>query len=86
MERESMYPPRFTIEVGGEEAVQSSTLEIRFEGAQEDIDTEIQLKHIGGGTCTYTGTQLHDLWLSHWLLSEPTCTVSNEIWLTHCAL
>ena len=37
------YPPRFTIEVSAKQAMMDTYLEVLFEGAVDELRTEIQL-------------------------------------------
>jgi len=41
---ESMYPPRFTIEVSGKSATGSSNLKLNFEGSIKALQQEIPLE------------------------------------------
>jgi len=42
--KESMYPPRFTMEVSGRNATKSGNLKIKFEGGIKTLGTEIPLE------------------------------------------
>ena len=41
---ECMYPPRFVIEVSGNNATRSSNLKLKFEGSIKELQTEILLE------------------------------------------
>ena len=43
MHEQKMYPPRFTLQVCGEKATHNATAVVEFEGACEDLSTEIDL-------------------------------------------
>ena len=43
MRDQKMYPPRFTLQVCGDKATHDATALVEFEGACEDLSTEIHL-------------------------------------------
>ena len=43
MHDQKMYPPRFTLQVCGDKATHDATALVEFEGACEDLSTEIHL-------------------------------------------
>jgi len=43
MHDQKMYPPRFTLQVCGDKATHDATAVVEFEGACEDLSTEIHL-------------------------------------------
>ena len=50
MHEQKMYPPRFTLQVCGEKATHDTTAVVEFEGACEDLSTEIHLSLPTTGT------------------------------------
>ena len=50
MHREKMYPPRFTLEVHGENATGAAVALVEFEGACTALSTEIHLSLPTTGT------------------------------------
>lgn len=50
MTQREMYPPRFKLEISGQEATNSDIAEVSFVGSEEDLDTEIMLEL--NGMCT----------------------------------
>ena len=50
MHEQKMYPPRFTLQVCGEKATHDATAVVEFEGACEDLSTEIHLSLPTTGT------------------------------------
>ena len=60
MHHQKMYPPRFTLQVYGDKAIHDATALVEFEGACEDLSTEIHLglptngMHILYYVCVYS--------------------------------
>ena len=50
MHEQKMYPPRFTLQVCGEKATHDTTAVVEFEGACEDLSTEVHLSLPTTGT------------------------------------
>lgn len=57
-EKDKSYPPRFTIEVSSKRAKMDTYLEVLFEGAVDELRTEVQLEC--PEPCEYF--VLHALW------------------------
>lgn len=46
MEERRMYPPRFTVCVTGSSATGPSSLQVKFAGSQQKLNTEIMLPYV----------------------------------------
>ena len=77
MHDQKMYPPRFTLQVCGDKATHDATALVEFEGACEDLSTEI---HLGLPT-----TGMHT-WHSKDYISfhnNIECCRHYDMWLRH---